>query len=225
MVETSVFRGALKKYTPITTLAMLAASAMSVQSAIVVQTTRGGPGDQANLSATSGSTSTLGAGQTFTSGALGIETLLSSVDLIMPNTTGGADPNGPFTVEIWTDLDNDATTFDPGALVAASDNQITIVGGNVTLTANFSSGLLTDNTVYLLSFNDGVDSHSSFRMGLTTDNNPLGSTGKLFQNGGDPAFGDNREIAFTVTTTAVPEPSSAALLGLGTLALIMRRRR
>ena len=201
MIVDEPFQPTIMKKTT-TTLATIMLSAASMQAAIVVQTVRGGAGDQANLSATD-PTEFLGAGQTFTSGVLGLETLLSSVDLVMPNTVGG-DPLGPFTIEIWTDFDNDATTFDPDTLVASSVNQITIVGGNVTLTANFNSGNLADNTVYLLSFNDGVNNHSSFRMGLTANTGPggpLGSTGKLFQNGGDPAFGDNRELAFTVTTT------------------------
>ncbi len=36
--------------------------------------------------------------------------------------------------------------------------------------------------------------------------------------------GGNDDLAFAVTTTAVPEPSSAALIGLGSFTLLLRRR-
>lgn len=202
---------------PINTLAILAATSLVANAAtVVVSTTRGESGDQANM---------LGqAGQTFTTGTLGVDTLLSTIDLVGPATIAGADPVGPFTVKIWTDIDGDATTWDPGTEVAASTNTVTIPAGDGTVTALFNSGTLSDSTVYVMSFTSGATNHASFRMGLTapTTNGPLGTTGKLFHQGGNPTFGDNRELAFTVTT--IPEPTSLALLGLGGLALLRRRR-
>jgi MYXO-CTERM domain-containing protein len=198
-------------------IAILAASSFAANAAtVVVSTTRGGSGDQANMSSQ--------AGQTFTTSTLGSDTQLSSIDLVGPNTGVGADPLGPFTVKVWTDTDGDATTWDPGSLVASSISTIVIPTGNGNVTANFSSGTLADNTVYAFSFASGATDHATFRMGLTASatNGPLGTSGKLFHLGGNPSFGDNRELAFTVTT--VPEPATG-LLGLAALGLVLRRRR
>ena len=198
-------------------ITILAVSAFAANAAtVVVSTTRGGNGDQANM--------TTLAGQTFTTSTLGSDTQLSTIDLVGPNTGTGTDPLGPFTVKVWVDTDGDATTWDPGTLIAASTSTIVIPTGNGTVTANFSSGTLADNTVYAFSFTSGAVDHATFRMGLTaaTTNGPLGTSGKLFHLGGNPSFGDNRELAFTVTT--VPEPA-AAVLGLAGLGLILRRRR
>lgn len=194
------------------TAATVAASA----STVVVSVPRGASGDQANFSTNSG--------QTFTTGSLDTDTILSTIALVGPNTAGGTDPVGPFTVKLWTDTDGNATTWDPGTLVASSTNTITIPAANGTVIANFAGGTLSGNTVYLISFSSGASNHVAFRMGLSAagGTGPLGSTGKLFNNTGSPAFGDNRELAFTVTT--VPEPSAALVGGLGILSLLRRRR-
>jgi len=204
--------------TPLLITSLILSTSLA-NAATVVTVARGGNGDQANFAANSG--------QTFTTSVLGTDTFLSTIDLVGPNTTAVAEPLGPFTVKLWTDIDGNAETWDPGAQVAASSNLVTILGGNQAFTANFSGETLADNTVYLLSFTSGTTDHAAFRMGLSAPggNGPLGSTGKLINNTGTPTFGDNRELAFTVTTTAVPEPSSTALLGLGGLALLLRRRK
>ncbi len=197
-------------------IAILAASALGASaSTVVVSVPRGANGDQADFKVNSG--------QTFTTGLLGTDTLLSSIDLVGPNTSTAVS-RGPFTVKIWTDLDGDATTWDPGLEVAASDNTVTIPIANASVTANFSSGILADNTVYLMSFSAGGSDHVAFRMGLSAPGGtgPLGSTGKLFDNMGNPGFGDNRELAFTVNS--VPEPATVLLGSLGLLALLRRRR-
>lgn len=202
------------------TIAALAATTLAANAAVVVSTIRGGTGDQAEFIGNSG--------QTFTTAIL-TENKLTSIEFIGPSTAPATGSLGPFTVKLWTDIDNDATTWDPGTEVAVSTNLVTIPGANGAFSALFSNQVLSDNTVYTLSFTTDnglvtqVD-HAAFRMGLTAANNPLGSTGKLFYNTGNPPFGDNREIAFTVNT-AIPEPSSTALLGLGGLALILRRRK
>lgn len=204
----------MKTLLTISTLALLATGVQAATTVVTVP--RGGTGDQANFAAN--------AGQTFTTGTLGTDLFLSTIDLVGPNTAGGTDPVGPFTVKLWTDIDGDAETWDPGVEVAVSLNTITIPVGNGTVTANFGNDLLVDNTVYLLSFTNGSTDHAEFRMGLSAPEagGPLGTSGKLFSNEANPAFGDNRELAFTVTT--IPEPSSALLGGIGLLAFLRRKR-
>lgn len=200
-----------------TLLAIAVTTAMASAATVVVSVPRGGSGDQANFRVNSG--------QTFTTGALGADTLLSSITFVGPSAVVGSDPLGPFTVKIWVDTDGDATTWDPGSLVAASTQTITLAGDNTSVTASFNSGILSDETVYLISFSSGGNDHVAFRMGLSTSEptGPLGNSGKLFDNMGSPGFGDNRELAFTVTT--IPEPASMLLSGIGLLALFRRQRR
>ncbi len=204
---------------------VLAIATPAMADFIVVQTFRGGSGDQANM--------TTLAGQTFTTGSLGSNTRLSSIALVGPATISQGDIGngftGPFRVRVWN-WTADAETWAPGTLLAESDNLVTILDGDQTVVANFSSGLLADNTVYGFSFtNESNVDHASFRMGLTASTGagntggPLGASGKLFHNGGNPSFGDNRELAFTVTS--IPEPTSLAVMGMGTLLMASRRRR
>lgn len=199
------------------TLAALAATALTANAAIVVTTASSGGGAQANLVLT----------QTFTSGSIGTDTQLSTIGVFGPSSANPGDALGPFTVELYLDADSDPLTQGLGSLIGTSTNTVTFSAGNPEVVANFSGGILTDDTVYALIFTDGAaGTPANVRVGLNgpTAEGVLGSTGRLF-GGATVPFGDQYELAFNVNTVAVPEPTSALLLGLGGLALFGRRRK
>jgi len=188
------------------------------QGAVILDSPSSGGGSQANLTMT----------QTFTTDALGAETQLFEIGIFAANTIGGGDSVGPFTIEIWTDLDGNAETQGLGTLVAASTNQITLANAGAQEIASFSGGILFDNTVYSLiatSGASGVPVLGRFGLNGPTAGGIFGSDGSLFEGSAQP-FGNQYVLAFSVTTVApVPEPTSAILLSLSGLFLGFRRRR
>lgn len=128
-----------------------------------------------------------------------------------------------YTAEIWTDTDGDFATWDPGDLVARSTNSLSFDSSGV-YTFNFDNEVLKDNEVYVLSFHDGTKSHAGSASSLVCCSSTAGSLpdGSWFSGGAKPCCG-TLDLPMRVTT--VPEPSSAALLGLGGLALVLRRRK
>ena len=188
------------------------------QGAVVLDISSSGGGAQANLTMT----------QTFTTGTLGSENLLSEVGIYAANTIGGNDSVGPFTIEIWTDADGNPETQGLGTLVAASSNQITLSNPGAQEIANFTEGLLADNTVYSLiatSGASGVPVLGRFGLNGPTAGGIMGTQGALFEGANLP-FSNQYELAFNVNTIAgIPEPSSALLLALSGLAFGLRRRR
>ena len=77
----------------------------------------------------------------------------------------------------------------------------------------------------LLNFTAGSTGSFDVTGWTTTDYETLWDNGNLtVDNGQTGAFDDNFDVSGS-TLTAVPEPSSTALLGLGGLALILRRRK
>jgi len=185
--------------------------ASATQAAIIIDTTPAN--NQANLAAP--------AGQTFTTATLGTNNLLDSITIITASTVGGGDPIGPFTLKLFTDNDNDFTTWDPGTEVAASTNSASLPAGNQSVTFNFALETLSDSTVYAMSFSSGGSDNVAFRAGLTNANTI--SNGALFSSGTQP-FAGTYDLSFQVN--AVPEPATAslALLPLVTAAAFLRRR-
>ena len=158
---------------------------------------------------------------TFTTGTLGLDTDLTSVDLSGPNTGAQA---GLFYLELSLDADNDATTQGvTGGVIAQSGGSAMVV--NVINNFSFAGATLADNTVYNLRFVDvGGAAITGVRLGLSTGDNDQGT--EMFENGNVARYDGAFDAPITVNFTApVPEPSSTALLGLGGLALILRRRK
>lgn len=151
------------------------------------------------------------------------------------------------------DTNNDTLTFD--LIQSASVGNITNDGtAGVGVSANNSTGV-NGADVLTISFGNATvalgggsgDSYIASLVGFTgasidLRNSPTysigdatGLTGTTATFTSTPSFdlettsgtGNTRltNVAFSVSVTAVPEPSSAALLGLGGLALILRRRK
>ncbi len=166
------------------------------QALTVVNTTP--PNDRANVSSQ--------AGQTFTTPVLGAENKLDTVTVITASDLPAGSPSGPFTLKVFTDTDGNFSTWDPGIQVAASTNTASLTpAGNVQVTFNFSGELLADNTVYVLSFNDGTNDHAGFRAGLTNTGGVAITNGALFSGGAQP-FGGAFDMSCIVVTNSGVAP-------------------
>ena len=189
------------------TLAALAATTLASNGAITLHNLAGSANNQANFTATSGFS--------FTTTALSLDTNLDSIDIAGPSTGATATV---FTMEVYIDADNDATTFGLGALVGTSTNT-SVLANNTVNNFSFSGVTLSDNQSYIAVFTDGTNPITT-RFGLVNGNSDTGTTAF---SAGAPTFAGSHDPAVTVNMT--PEPSSTALLGLGGLALILRRRK
>ena len=193
----------------ISSLVVLAISSVAANAAVIVNTLPAN--NQANLNPD--------AGQTFTTSVLGAENALSTIEIEGPQA--GATSTA-FTLELWTDVDGDQSTWGTGTLLGTSDAQVFSNGTIATFTFA-SQPVLSDSTVYAFTYTDGAGTRILARMGLT--NATAISDGTLF-GGGTQQFGDAFDTAMRITTVAsIPEPSTSLLAGLAGLALLRRRRR
>lgn len=96
-----------------------------------------------------------------------------------------------------------------------SVNQSTLSTGDL-FVFDFSGDTETFDSDSLLTFT--FSGQARFGMDNTSANNGALTTGAV-------NFSGTKDAAMRITATAVPEPSSTALLGLGGLALILRRRK
>lgn len=100
-------------------------------------------------------------------------------------------------------------------------------GNNIkTFTVDYGVGDFTGGTLTDVTFSGTANNVASTADlgGITADRIRITVTDNFFEDHGGGDRVAAAEFAF-VTSAAVPEPSSAALLGLGGLALILRRRK
>lgn len=128
---------------------------------------------------------------------------------------------------------------DGGTYVGSSLNSIDTdaAAGLSTMTWNFGSLELTDSTAqYAFVFTNSADDAAGsegYHARLQVARDSGGGFGNSYAGGGADNNNDGLstlayDTRFSIsldTTAAVPEPSSTALLGLGGLALILRRRK
>jgi MYXO-CTERM domain-containing protein len=169
-------------------------------------------------------------GQTFTTGSLGLDTTLATIQLQQPQDFPGASSGDNITIELWTDTDGDHATWDPGTKLGGfTSSAVTFnSAGTVSDFSFIGSGInLTDSTVYAIRYlSDNTSGDTFMRFAVTKDSASPGAggtykDGTLFAGGTTP-FSNGWDSGFSVTT--VPEPTAALLGGLGLLGLLRRRR-
>lgn len=136
----------------------------------------------------------------------------------------------------WTEFGSSETLFDPSSVIngdgffesqgtsfdtAFNNTSIYLVAGNAT-----SLNSATEFFVYKFGTNfTNVENvfNATLTLGLDSGSILQGNVGPSIIGGG---FDGTPEPTFqTASFSAVPEPSSTALLGLGSVALLLRRRR
>jgi len=178
--------------------------------------------NQANLGAA--------AGQTFTTpdaATLGVNTLLKSVEQFGPSAINNVNENVTYGLQLWTDVDQNPTTWTLGTLLGTTSVQT--IGVDESAVFDFTSFniALNPSTVYAIRFVDANGDAVGVRIGLTGTNSGLGAAqGSLFSAGAIP-FSNNFDSTMIITTTAIPEPGSwvALIVLTGTLGIKRRRQR
>ncbi len=208
------------------TLAVLAATSFAANAATtVINTTK-------NVYSISdrGAFSLTNTGQTFTTGSLGTDTTLNTIQLQQPQDYTGTSSGDSITLELWTDTDGNQATWDPGTKLGGFTTTAVLFNSAGTV-SNFSfagSGItLSDSTVYAIRyFSDDAGADGSMRLAVTKNSATPGPGGTYkdgtFFSGGTTPFSNGWDSGFSVET--IPEPSAALLGGLGLLGLLRRRR-
>ncbi|WP_411847329.1 PEP-CTERM sorting domain-containing protein [Roseibacillus persicicus] len=104
--------------------------------------------------------------------------------------------------------------------------------GTLTLASTALNSAIAYGTTQTFSMTVNADGSASFSLDAASGTLPAGSLSSLFTDSADGEFyfvaysqGNPGLSLGDVTITTIPEPSSAALLGLGGFALLLRRRK
>jgi hypothetical protein len=220
------------------TIAALAATTLAVNAAIVtVDNYIGEPngsesGAVGNYITQSFTPNVAGLGATDTVAAQTIPATIYLTDVTFLKAIAGTNPTtgaGDFFVNVYLGAGNG------GTFVGSSANSIDVEGTAAlgALNYTFANIALTDSTAqYAFVFSTTATDDTAVSARLQVARNSSGAFANSYDGGSSSNNADGSaptsyETRFAVTydTVAVPEPSSAALLGLGGLALILRRRK
>ncbi|MEP4077277.1 PEP-CTERM sorting domain-containing protein [Haloferula sp.] len=131
-------------------------------------------------------------------------------------TTNWTDaPQGGSSISGMTSLYNETMDFQGLSFTGGTDHLNFDLGTTLSLSATTAYGFL----VTMEGVTGGAD-NINFRQ-ATSPSNPYADGLRLNNDSTTNSFGSNQDLAFYV----VPEPSSTVFLGLGGLALVLRRRR
>lgn len=206
---------------------ILAATSLAANAATtVIDTTK-------NTYSTSdrGNFSLANTGQTFTTGSLGSDTTLTTIQLQQPQDFPASSSGDSITLELWTDTDGNQATWDPGTKLGGfTTAAITFNSAGTVSDFSFAgSGItLADSTVYAIRyFSSDTSGDSLMRVAVTKNSASPGTGGTYkdgtFFSGGTTPFSNGWDSGFSVQTS-IPEPSAVLLGGLGMLGLLRRRR-
>lgn len=213
------------------TLAALAATTLAANAAVTLVTKNFGDYNASTDSQGNPhgfSASLADDGWSASGGALTPTMKLNSVSLIRDASNSSSDTNGALVMAVMTTRENLATVVAWSTNTQTPGNDTTQHG--ITQTWTFGGDLLTSSTeYYYILYSDAAGAGAGagdasdtaiarIRVPFLTD---ILDGDTLTPN--DAV--NNNDVYIGITATAVPEPSSSALLGLGGLALILRRRK
>ncbi|MBK1829983.1 PEP-CTERM sorting domain-containing protein [Verrucomicrobiaceae bacterium R5-34] len=222
-----------------TVSAGLFAFASAVQATVIVSdtTVEGNFGDDA-LFATDADNSifsyaqkTTGSlAQTITTGAQGID--VSVIELMFESTLDAGGVDMDLTLHVFEVVDPAAATLVvPGSTLLTESFTWELVGGDNHLMRIAPSGgtslILEANTSYAFYMDVSADTAADIFEWHRSTGEPGPYDGGIMYQDGTPKSSGTKDLALALDGTfiPVPEPSTTGLLGLGGLALLLRRRK
>lgn len=214
------------------TLAALAATTLAANAATI--TTAFGPANN-QAGPMFGQGITVNVGADTADGSIPSTVYLNELSFRQTNSTTGINTTDTAYIHVYDAfaVDGDATPSIIGSLVAVSSTTVdfSTTGAGVLLTWSFDgTDAITKGTGYhyVLATNTSAatvgDSSNLTTQGFRLTTGDPYAGGQAFRANGTTSDWDN-EFTLKTSTEAVPEPSSTALLGLGGLVLIFRRRK